>query len=77
MLGVDLARVRLGGVAHGEDFLLSVGGVIIEVDLGVEAHNIALGRLAKGIDLNLGRINGNKKIVKFLNLFSGSDGLIT
>ena len=77
MLGVDLARVRLGGVAHGEDFLLSVGGVIVEVNLGVKAHNIALSRLAKGVNLDLGRINGNKQIVQFLNLFSCSNGLIT
>ena len=77
LLGVDLARVGLGGVAHGEDFFLSKLGVIVKVDLGVEADNIALGRLAKGVNLDLGRINRNEKVVQFLNLLSGSDGLIT
>ena len=56
---------------------MAVSSIIVKVDLGVKADNLAFGSFAKGVDLNLGGVDGNEQIVKLLDLLRCSDDLLT
>eukprot|EP00160_Parvularia_atlantis_P014094 Unigene3303_Nuclearia_a/m.10131 Unigene3303_Nuclearia_a/g.10131 ORF Unigene3303_Nuclearia_a/g.10131 Unigene3303_Nuclearia_a/m.10131 type:complete len:320 (-) Unigene3303_Nuclearia_a:456-1415(-) len=71
-----LARVLLGRVALLKDLLLAELGVVVKVDLGVERDDAAIGRLAKGVDLDLRRVDRLEQLVQPLHLLGSRHGLV-
>ena len=62
LAGGDFARVFLRGVTHGDDVLLAVEGVVVEIELGVEGDDLAVGGDGERIDLHEGAVGFDVEI---------------
>ena len=58
-------------VSEAEDVVLAELGVVVEVELGIDAHHVALGRLGQRIDLELRAIARTEELVELHELLAG------
>src|SRR6185295_14945567 len=65
--GVDLERIFLVEVAKLLELGVTVEGVVVEGDLGVEGQEVAVSGLEKGVDLQEGGVDGLEGLVERLH----------
>ncbi len=60
--GSDFAGIFFGGVTHGGDVFLTIEGVVVEVELGIECDDFVFGGDCERIDLDEGAVGFEVKI---------------